>query len=120
MFLPGSVGGATGIDWSIKAECECVGGVFRLKEFSVRLTTFVRLRNSYQGGQDQADWSARAEGDHVSDINMWQAGDGRGAAAGAEQGAKGQQFGSAKACEAWSTAYMNSALTRSFSRPCRI
>ena len=112
--LPGNVGGATGIDWSINAERECVGGGFRLKEFSVRLTTFVQLRNSYPRGPDQAAWSARAEGDHVSDINMWQGGDGRGAAAAAEQSAKGRQFGSAKECEAWSVAYMNSALTTSF------
>ena len=112
--VPGNVGGTTGVDWSIKAECECVGGTFRLKEFTVRLTTNVRLRDSYPGGDDQSNWSRRAEGDHVSDINSWQASDGRGAAAAAEQSAKGRQFGTAKECEAWSVGYMNSALTTSF------
>ena len=112
--LPGWVGGTTGIDWSIDSECECVGDGFQLKEFHVRLTPIVRLRSSYPGGDDQASWSRRAEGDHVQDLNVWQAGSGREAAAAAEQAAKKRKYGSREECQRANQAIMSSTLTSSY------
>ena len=117
--IPSNVGGATSIDWDISSECECVNGSYRLKEFSVSLHTNVSLRKSYPGGKDQAEWSVRAEGDHVADIGSWQGGDGRGTAEAAEQNNKRRSFGSREECERVTAGNLNTALTTSFQAAAR-
>jgi RHS repeat-associated protein len=85
--------------WQLSSRCECAGGSYAFKEFTVDFAITVHERHSYAPGSPPLAWIQRGEGDHVADYLRWTA-SGRKLAKQVEDSYVGRSYPSIDDCRA--------------------